>query len=252
MTAFIGIDLAWSTTARTGLAALDAEGRLTQSGAVRTDAEIDDWLALHAPGTVDVVAVDAPLIVPNPTGQRQGERLVTAAYGRFDAGCHASNTGQTSMNPPRATELARRHGWSPDPEAPGPGTCIEVYPHPAMVGLFGLGRILPYKAKSRRSLATRHAAMNELLRHLESIRPLELPANERWHQITTAVRLATRPVDLGRVEDEIDAILCAHLAWLWRHQPGTLQVYGTTDTGYIVAPPPPAHQPTPRPAKSEG
>ncbi len=43
----------------------------------------------------------------------------------------------------------------------------------------------------------------------------------------------------------MDAILCAHLAWLWRHQPAVLQVYGDATSGYIVAPPPPTHPHTP-------
>jgi predicted RNase H-like nuclease len=45
--------------------------------------------------------------------------------------------------------------------------------------------------------------------------------------------------DLTRIEDEIDAILCAHLAWLWHRHPESLQVYGSLAEGYIVAPPPP-------------
>lgn len=62
------------------------------------------------------------------------------------------------MNPPRATTLAQRHGWSADPAAVGSTetpACIEVYPHPAMIGLFTLGRILKYKGGP---LTTRRAA----------------------------------------------------------------------------------------------
>jgi Holliday junction resolvase RusA-like endonuclease len=45
------------------------------------------------------------------------------------------------------------------------------------------------------------------------------------------------------VEDELDAIVCAHLAWLWHHRRSSLEVYGDVDVGYIVAPPPPRHRP---------
>lgn len=247
---YLGVDLAWNIKARTGLATVNGGGQFVTSSAVRTDAEIDAWVTEHCPD-MEVAAVDAPLIVTNPTGLRPCERLITSVYGRFDAGCHASNMSKPYMNPPRAHSLAQRHGWTVDPETPGQGVCIEVYPHPATIGLFGLGRILPYKGKGGRPLAIRRTAALELIHHLESVEVLELANNARWQHVAASVRAATRPMHLEQVEDEIDAVLCAHLAWLWRHRQGALQVYGDTATGYIVAPPPPAHPPSPRVAKPD-
>ncbi|ANS78097.1 hypothetical protein SGUI_0701 [Serinicoccus hydrothermalis] len=244
---FVGIDLAWNDRARTGLAAVDDEGRLLGSATCRSDEEIDEWLRAYP--SPDVVAIDAPLIVHNPTGQRPCERMVTSAFGRFDAGCHASNTSKAYMNPPRAARLAQRQGWAPNPSATGPGVCLEVYPHPAMVGLFGLGRILPYKGKRGRSLDVRRAAMVELLDRIEGLGDLDLSGSVRWREIRYAVEHATRPMHLEHVEDEIDAIFCAHLARVWRHSPGALQVYGDVESGYIVAPPAPSHAATPRPGR---
>lgn len=249
MTAYVGIDLAWNNHATTGLAVVDADGALIASGSARSDAEIDSWLDEHCEHGVDVVAVDAPLIVTNPTGQRPCESLVSAAYGRYDAGCHSSNTGLAYMSPPRATQLALRQGWSTDSvsETLPPGLCIEVYPHAAMVGLFDLGRILKYK---KGPVTTRRPALIEVLRLMKSLPPLRLSGNQRWHQIETGVAAATRPRDLDAVEDEVDAILCAHLAWLWHTDRAALHVFGDVATGYIVAPPAPTHAPTPRAAKA--
>lgn len=56
---------------------VDDAGRLVHSGAVRTDDEIDAWLRTFA-GHVVVAAVDAPLIVPNETGQRRCEATIDA------------------------------------------------------------------------------------------------------------------------------------------------------------------------------
>ncbi|MFK5584170.1 DUF429 domain-containing protein [Serinicoccus sp. LYQ131] len=245
-TTFVGIDLAWNDRARTGLAIIDEGGRLLDSASVRSDAEIDAWLDAHVSSEIDIVAVDAPLIVNNPTGQRPCERMVSSVFGRYDAGCHASNTSKSYMNPPRAAVLAQRRGWDIDPGVHSHGVCLEVYPHPAMVGLFGLGRILPYKGKGGRSLEVRRAATVVLLNHLEALEGLHLSGNDRWQQIRDSVEGATRPMHLEHLEDEIDAILCAHLAWLWRHRREELQVYGDVDTGYIIAPPPPKHSPSPR------
>ena len=95
----VGIDLAWGSTARTGLAAVDPTGRLLRSTSVVSDEEIDDWLA-GLPGPVGVVAVDAPLEVPNATGTRACERALASAYGRYGLGCHVANRSRPWFDPP--------------------------------------------------------------------------------------------------------------------------------------------------------
>lgn len=241
--AYVGIDLAWNDRARTGLAVLDAHGALTASGSAGSDAEIDEWLARHVTTGPEIVAVDAPLVVTNQAGQRECERLVTSTYGRYDAGCHSSNRSLSYMNPPRGERLRLRHGWEVDPSSTARPLCLEVYPHAAMVGLFMLGRTLKYK---RGSVDTRRAALAEVLGLIEGLDNLKLHTSRRWREIGEIVAAASRPVDLNRVEDEVDAILCAHLAWLWDISPDALQVYGSAAAGYIVAPPPPTHVPSPR------
>lgn len=244
-TVHVGIDLAWGTAARTGVAAVDAAGRLLHSGTVVTDAELDVWLG-RLPGPLGVVAVDAPLEVPNATGARGAERELTSAYGRYGCGCHVANRSRPWFDPPRGEVLAARHGWSLDPDAVGLGrpVAVEVYPHAALIGLFALGRVLPYKAKARRDLATRQEAFARLVALLESLPGLGLldgPGSADWAEQVVAVRSATRPVDLERVEDRIDAVLCAHLAWRWAADPGSLHVYGGPGLGRVVAPPRPTH-----------
>lgn len=214
------------------------------SAAVRSDAEIRDFLAPNA-GQLVTVAVDAPLIVTNPTGQRPCEREIGAVFGRYGAGAYPANTSNPHFNPPRAATLAAELGWNTDPAhtgGPGEPGCLEVYPHPAMVGLFSLPYTLAYKGKQGRDLASLQAAYAVLLDSMERHLPeLELPASERWARLRTTAANPQRKADLERIEDEIDAIVCAHLAWLWSSRPGALQVYGDHESGYIVAPPPPAH-----------
>jgi len=242
-TAYVGIDLAWGTRAPTGLAAVAEDGSLLASATVRTDDEVTAWvdgLGRHPA----VVAIDAPLVVTNDAGMRQCERLVSRAFGAHGASCHPSSRARPQFDPPRAEVLARRCGWRPDPEPAVVGTtgepvAIEVYPHAAMVGLFSLGTVLPYKARSGRTVDLRRAAMLEVLYHLETVPELHLEGHPRWQLLREAVEDATRHVDLERVEDEVDAVLCAHLAWLWVHRPTALRVYGDVD-GFIVTTPPPA------------
>ena len=243
--AHVGIDLAWNTNARTGLAVVDGSGALVESASVRTDEEIDAWLARYAAALINV-AIDAPLIVSNETGMRPAEKLIGAVFGRYDASCYPANTSTAYMNPPRATTLALRHGWNVDPAhvgSPAGPTCIEVYPHPATIGLFNLGRSLKYKGGD---LTTRQAAFNVLLDHIESLPVLTLATNERWVEIRDVAGNSPRQFQLDRIEDEVDGILCAHLAWLWHTEGSALHVYGDLETGYIVAPPQPTHAHTPR------
>ena len=240
---FVGIDLAWNTNAATGIAVLDDAGVLLDSATLLSDEQIIAWMS--RPDWQPVTsAVDAPLIVTNVTGQRPCERMISRAFGRYNASCHTSNLGVAYFNPPRGATLAERFGWSLDPAHAGtperPG-CIEVYPHPAMVALFHLGSVLPYKAKSGRTVEFRRSAFVELLDQMETLPHLGLSENLRWASLRQATVSASRQVDLERLEDEIDAIFCAHLAWLWHHERASLQVYGDASSGYIVAPPPPTH-----------
>lgn len=239
---FVGIDLAWSS-GWTGVAALDESGRLLDSGRVRSDGEIAEWIEARV-DRLAVVAVDAPLVVPNETGQRVAERLIGRAFGGFGASAHTSNRGRLGGQEPRALRLARQHGWSVDPALPpgGATVCLEVYPHPAMIALFGLEYRLDYKKGSTQRRAPGFVA---LVRHLEGVGELRLADAPRWAELRRIVA-APQPGDLNRIEDELDAILCAHLAWLWHHRRDTLRVYGSLAEGYIVAPPPPSHAPRPR------
>lgn len=235
----VGIDLAWST-GTTGLAAVSDSGRLLSSTSVQDDDEIAGWLN-QLPRPPRVVAVDALLVVPNDSGQRLAERLIGRTFGRYGAFAHSAN--RTLMGgEPRGTRLARRFGWNVDPHArpsDDQTVCIEVYPHPALIGLFRLPYRLAYKRKF--PLEQRLVGFRQLADLLESVPELDLVATPRWTQIRQSLA-SPRPGDLNRYEDEIDAILCAHLAWLWQHRPGSLHVYGSLDEGYIVAPPPPTHQ----------
>ncbi|MCW2758439.1 MAG: hypothetical protein JWO46_2185, partial [Nocardioidaceae bacterium] len=155
---------------------------------------------------------------------------------------YPSNRANPLFDPPRAEVLARRLGWSVDPAergSVGHPVCIEAFPHPAMVVLFGLDQVLPYKRGRGRSTDARRRTFLELLDRTEAIAELRLGESARWAAIRAAVTEANRPMHLNAVEDEIDAVFCAHLAWLWQHRPEALAVYGTLDDGYVVAPPAP-------------
>ena len=240
----LGIDLAWSTRARSGLAVVDGDGALVESTSVVPDDELISWISRWP--DLRVVGIDAPLIVPNQFGSRECEKAIGRAYGRYDAGAYPSNRTNPLFDPPRAWRLAEPFGWSIDPDRDARPLALEIYPHAGMVGLFRLGRVLPYKARPTRSVEDRKRAFHRLCDLLEALAALRLQESGRWSELRRAVEEAQRPFHLARVEDEVDAIFCAHLAWLWDHGRGALQVYGDPVAGLIVAPPPPTHPPSPR------
>jgi predicted RNase H-like nuclease len=234
----VGIDLAWGYRARTGLAAVDETGRLLDVTSVLTDDEVLGWVDVHEPR---VVAIDAPLVVTNATGMRECERAVARAYSRYGASCHTSNS--TRMPAPRAAALARGR-WAVDarPGRPEP-VCVEVYPHAALVGLFELPYRLAYK---KGPVEVRRTGFERLVGLLEGWPVLGL-GGEPWRRLMQQLDAATRQVDLDRVEDQLDAVVCAGLALL--HHRGELVVYGDPLAGHVVAPRPPTH-PAVRPSRT--
>ena len=240
---FIGVDLAWSSRAGTGLCTI-ADGRVISSTRVTTDDEILAWLASHVSGDV-LVAIDAPLIVRNSTGRRPCDQLISQCFGAHHASAHSANLGiQAFRDGVRGERVARALGLDIDPAfAPLTGVrrAIEVYPHPAIVALFDLPVTLKYKAKPNRTLATRSAALAALLGHLETLRgadpPVDVTIAPRWSAIVDAVTDPPSGAALSRVEDEIDAFVCAYVGlYYWTHGTTRCRVAGDLEGGYIVTP----------------
>jgi predicted RNase H-like nuclease len=66
---FIGLDLAWAGKHPSGLAALDEGGSVVGESLGTSDDEIAAFIGEHDHGGA-VLAIDAPLVVDNPTGRR--------------------------------------------------------------------------------------------------------------------------------------------------------------------------------------
>jgi len=179
---FIGVDLAWGDRKPTGLAVLDADGRLLHVSAAGNDDEIVAVLETYVAGDC-LVAIDAPLIVTNPTGNRPAEAALNKDFARFDAGAHPSNTGKPEFrDQPRGARIAARLGLDMNPRSGRSRRAIEVYPHPATVALFRLGRTLKYKHKTGRDLEQLRAELIVLMGLLEGLATAEPPLLVNGHE----------------------------------------------------------------------
>lgn len=241
---FAGVDLAWAGRNPTGVAVLDADGRLVHVGATRDDASIIAALHPYLAGPC-LVGFDAPLVVANPTGQRPAEAALNRDFRRFDAGAHPANTGKPEFaGVPRGARLALALGLDMDPHSSADRRAIEVYPHPATVVLFRLARTLKYKAKPGRSLDQLKSELLLLMDGVEQLAhaavPLRVGAHDDWAYLRRQVVAAQRKSELRRAEDPVDAVICAYVALYFQYCPGDFTIYGDLATGYVVTPALPA------------
>jgi predicted RNase H-like nuclease/ppGpp synthetase/RelA/SpoT-type nucleotidyltranferase len=226
VTTYLGIDLAWGDKNPTGVAVLDDGCRLLHVSAVRTDDEIVAALAPYAEGRV-LAGIDAPLVVTNATGSRPAEQALSADFRRFDAGTHPSNTTKREFqNGTRGARVAALLGLALHE------TALEVYPHAAIVALFGLDKILTYKAKPGRDLEHLRAELQRLMALVEGV----VTIDDGWAALRAATEAATRKSELRQVEDQVDAVVCAFVAWYADRHPERVTAYGDDATGVIVTP----------------
>jgi predicted RNase H-like nuclease/ppGpp synthetase/RelA/SpoT-type nucleotidyltranferase len=238
---FVGIDLAWGERKPTGLAVLDDDGLLVHISAVQTDEEIAEALKPYLAADC-LVAIDAPLIVKNATGNRPAEAALNRDFARFDAGAHPANTGKPEFSQtPRGARLSSLLGLDMNPRSGRARRAIEVYPHPATVALFRLGRTLKYKNKPGRDLETLRGQLLVLIGLIESLASGKPPMRidrprSGWSELVAQVEAAGRKSQLRVVEDQVDAVVCAYVALFATRDPGGTTTYGSFDEGYIVTP----------------
>jgi predicted RNase H-like nuclease len=270
---FLGIDLGWRSGA-SGLCCLEwRNGQLRLLDLDRKEpiadilSWIDTWVKPEAPA---IIAVDAPTLIPNATGMRLPDKLTHKYFGKYHAGCYPANLSlpfaQRTVDFGLALE-ARGFHHAPEiiPQMLGRYQ-IEVFPHPAIVHLFQLERILKYK---KGKLAERYLELLKLRQHIVStlstiepalilsqascqsseIPPTPLKKGGFVLPLTrnqAAIQFMLHPTSfllqgaaLKAVEDQLDSLICAYVAaywWYWGLERNW--VLGDRASGYIVVPAP--------------
>jgi predicted RNase H-like nuclease len=245
----IGLDLAWSPRNQTGAAVVvgdAAGGRLADVALLGDDAQIAAYVRQHARTDTVLVAVDAPLCVPNQTGRRRAEADLGRVFARYEAGAYPANrslltrgTGGTVRGEELVAAL-RSSGFveRASIEAGATGRQMtEVYPHAAMVSLFGLERTLKYKAR-RRKRGERLHAWAEYQRHMRSLHTAE-PALHGHEALLAEDPGALYGRRLKDYEDRVDALLCAYIAlYAFRRGAARCRSFGSLEEGHIFTPVP--------------
>lgn len=246
---FVGLDLAWGEKNQTGVAVIDASGRVLHVGVAQDDDDIGAAIEPYISGDC-LVAIDAPLIVKNPTGHRPCERDLNRDFQRFDAGARPAFTERPEFKHPRGARIASALGLDMDPSSSSNRRAIEVYTHPASVVLFGLDKTLKYKRGAFDDRQRELLRLMTFIEELDTATPrLRANRNVNWVELRKRIEAATRPGQLDRDEDPVDAMLCAYIALYWYHRPEDVTIYGDFASGYILTPSlPPDRLSRPRPA----
>ncbi|BBD69643.1 hypothetical protein NIES4072_30220 [Nostoc commune NIES-4072] len=239
---FIGIDLGWKSQP-SGLCCLEwIDGQLQLLDLDRKEAIADilTWIDQSVqPDEPAIIAVDAPTLIPNATGSRLPDKLSHKYFGKYHAGCYPAN-----QNLPFADrtinfglELESRgfaHAPTIEPQKLSRYQ-IEVFPHPAIVNLFNLERILKYK---KGTLSQRRLELIKLQNYLLNILPsLSPPLRSLRLCGSFPSEIPTTGATLKATEDKLDSLICAYVAaywWYWGEQRNL--VLGDRTTGYIVIP----------------
>ncbi|MDT5250370.1 MAG: hypothetical protein QOJ28_3004, partial [Mycobacterium sp.] len=237
---FVGVDLAWGERKPSGVAVVDDAGSLVFLGAASDDTSIRAAVAPYVEGDC-LVAFDAPLVVTNSTGQRPSETALNRDFAKFEAGAHPTNTGKPEFaGTPRAARLAKALDLDIDPESQSSRRAIEVYPHPATVALFRLGRTLKYKSKPGRTFVQLRSELLRLMDLIESLAqatpPLRVGDHDGWADLRHSVEGAEKKSELRRAEDPVDAVICAYVALFATRRPEDVTTYGDAETGATVTP----------------
>jgi predicted RNase H-like nuclease len=238
---FLGIDLGWVSGA-SGLCCLGWHaGQLELLDLQRREslaevlAWVDGWVA---PEEFGAIAVDAPTLIPNPTGMRVPDRLAHQYFGRYHAGCYPANLGSVFASRTVGFGLSleeRGFRHAPTIAAKQPARFqIEAFPHPAIVHLFGLDRILKYK---KGALSDRRAELARLRHYIQTQLLLHEPGLDVSQGQVAVPEIPLKGAEVKAVEDQLDSIICAYIAahwWYWGVERNW--VLGDHSTGYIVVP----------------
>ncbi|MDZ4742230.1 MAG: DUF429 domain-containing protein [Verrucomicrobiota bacterium] len=245
---FIGLDLAWSLKNPSAICTLEWDGARANCTGFVPDIGSNEEIAAYireefSQGQQGIIAIDAPLIVPNQSGSRNAEKLLNKDFRKCHAGAHPSNRqrlckwGGGKLRAEEILENLKPLGFSSDPEWE-PHTrklrrVIEVFPHAANVTLFNLPLIFEYKSRPHRS---RDFILGEFKRFREAISSLENahPPATFPKNILLAPLSKLRGKELKKHEDTLDAFICAYTALhAWIYQP---RIYGDLKEGYILVP----------------
>ena len=231
-----GLDMAWRPDRNpSGLAVgtLKADTLVLNhwSVAQRNVNELVFELANHK---LDGIAVDAPLIINNESGQRACEAELNRVFRSAKAGCHPSNLSLYPDAPSVAlANLLRGMGFVHLGKARR--FMFECYPHPSMVELFGWLERLLYKRGSVQERKEGQVTLANALLSLQAAKLRLVVAEEMRERLEPDYIRSLKGSGVKDNEDALDALMCLYIAALYATGVEGY-CFGDVQNGYVWVP----------------
>ncbi len=237
---FAGIDLAWRSENNPSALAIGSlvGAELTVCDVIHETFSVENLVAKIAQfPMLRGIAIDAPLIIMNQKGQRDCENLIGKEYGARGASCHSSNLSlfpdadSVKLSRELAIKGFQHLGLITDKWQ------IECYPHPALIEIFNLPKILRYKKPPVDCQRAGQAELGRLLTSLEGSNVLRLKIPSDFSRYTDSKCIESlKGKKLKKNEDILDSIVCLYIAALYTLAPKE-EVFGSQPgEGYIYVP----------------
>ncbi|MDG0979643.1 MAG: DUF429 domain-containing protein [Halieaceae bacterium] len=194
---------------------------------------VEEWVEAIVSSSVDGIAIDAPLIIPNQDGQRNCEAQLNKVFRGAKAGCHPSNLNlYPNAASVRLAEMLRLHGFQ---HLGKKNFMLECYPHPSMVEIFGWRERLLYK---RGSVFERKQGQMQLAQAILSLRTANVSLvleDPILKCLQTNYISNLRGAAVKANEDLLDALVCLYIAALYKTGQAAY-VFGDVESGYVWVP----------------
>lgn len=210
---YIGIDLAWGEKNFSGFCVSQQEGQKLKIIDIKLLKSIDEILQeiQKYKDFKTYIGVDAPLVVPNETGNREIEKNFNKDFAQYKISMLPANKKLLTKYSPkiRSIELFEKLselGYKRDYE--NDKVIFEVYTHSTIAMCFHNHSILPYKRKKGRSL--------EFIKEQLGLYKKYLLKEFHSHTIFKEEILSLKGQKVKDYEDMLDSITCAYAMWYCR------------------------------------
>ncbi len=209
--------------------------KLISTSSLRAHEDILAWISRNRGRAGAVLAVNAPIIVENTSGQRTCDVILTEHFGSHQVDEYQANTVNAS-HPRTMGRAMMRMGFDPDPSAEG-DRVIETYNQPTQILLFEQDR--PIRLKSGPVGARKDAVsrFRELMYEKLSEAEPPLLSSPALSRLLRADLPSSNGSRVGELEDCLQATLAAYTAaYLALRGPEDCAFLGDLENGYILLP----------------
>lgn len=238
-TRYLGLDLAWAPRNSSGGAVMelreDNSLELVSTASLRAHEDILSWIARNRGRNGAILAVNAPIIVENTSGQRPCDAQLHQHFGSHYVDEYQVNTVNAS-HPRTIGRALERMGFDRDFNSDG-DRVIETYNQPTQILLFGLERPIRLKAGPVGARKDAVARFRETMDELLADAVPTLLHNEVWEKLLNADLPSSNGSRVGELEEQLEATLCAYTAgFLDLRGPGDCAFLGDLRNGYVLLP----------------